>query len=806
KRRGNLFRHSILRASKAPVRLVIDDDGDVVRQYTYEPFGQVIESSAAPQATSNKRRATISYRPFTFHPLCNTLCSYDRPESKTLQAPCMLANRMTINCTIFLAFAILLPAVPGDANPDFLRAKTIFQTNTACDGRLAIAVDAVILHRHGADFAAQLKSWRDAGFTVGRMFFADSDAANEYWTGKWDATPHGDDVERDSQGNIVKCAGVRPYMLPTEGWIRYLEEMTRKSIDAGAQAILPEEPLAHVFTGYEKSFRLLWQDRYKTPWQGQHESAKARFLTAQLKNELYIELERRLLEQTRKSAASQGRKVPFILPIHSLYSNIAAQLVAPLGTSTAVPGIDGYIGQIWTGPVNWALGSYDSPRKSFFTSAYVLYDYFTQLTVASSRKLWLLVDPVEDDPNHKWAEFAQWYKHCIAAMLLSRDVDSYEIMPWPDRIFLPGYGTGGKTPAPEDYRITILAVTQALQEIPAGGKYLTQKPQGRTEDDAVTGGIGIAIADTLMWQKLEHPRLQGVYSLLLPLVERGIPVSSCLLERLGDDAYMSRFDVIVLSYESFKPLESSMNVALADWVRAGGSLVCLGGCGDDLDLSKGLWWRDLGFESPLNHLLGLLNSNPKADAEWKFAKGAVIRNHISPKAFADPAKADEIYLPLLETALRHAGSQPLKTPGSFCMKRGPFIVAHAETAPLQISGRLIDIFDPNLPLLAGVELQPGQSGLYRDVEDIIARAAPAVLHATHRLGAQEYENGALTFTIRGPKGTPAVARVFLPDSDEPKVTVTNAEGWNTTPTVEKHRDTIRIQLANSPAGATVKVE
>ena len=76
-----------------------------------------------------------------------------------------------------------------------------------------------------------------------------------------------------------------------------------------------------------------------------------------------------------------------------------------------------------------------------------MYDYFTQLTVESDKKLWLLVDPVEDDPKHKWSEFAQWYKHCIAAMLLMDDVDSYEIMPWPDRIFLPGYGTGGGTPA-----------------------------------------------------------------------------------------------------------------------------------------------------------------------------------------------------------------------------------------------------------------------------------------------------------------------------------------------------------------------
>src|SRR3990172_250272 len=520
---------------------------------------------------------------------------------------CKIRTKIRYICIAGSLLWVLSPAFARGA--DFLEAKTIFQTNTAYDERLAIAVDGVIVHRHGGEFTQAMQSWRDNGFTVGRMFFADSDAANAYWTGKLDGTERPQDVERDQEGKVVLCSGVRPYMLPTEGWIRYLEEMTDASLAAGAAAILPEEPLAHVFTGYEKSFAELWLGRYGQPWEPQHASARARFLTAQLKNELYIKLEERLLKRTLQFEKASGKNAAFVLPIHSLYSNIAAQLVAPLGTSTGLAGIDGYIGQIWTGPVNWALGCYDSPRKDFFTSAYVLYDYFTQLTVESDKKLWLLVDPVEDNPSHEWSQFAQWYKHCIAAMLLMDEVDSYEIMPWPDRIFLPGYGTGGGTPAPEDYRITILAVTQALQEIPTGDKWLAQSPAGNS---SVSDGIGVAIADTLMWQRLEHPRLQGVYSLLLPLVERGIPVSSFLLERLDDRAYLSRFNVIVLSYESFKPLDASINNGLAEWVKAGGSLIILGGDGDELDQTSGFWWRDLGFKSPLSHLLAQLKSGGEA--------------------------------------------------------------------------------------------------------------------------------------------------------------------------------------------------
>ncbi len=710
----------------------------------------------------------------------------------------IMANIRHVCITVAGLLCTLSPTLARGA--DFLEAKTVFQTNTTYDSRLAIAVDGVIVHRHGGKFAPAMKSWRDNGFTVGRMFFADSDAANAYWTGKWDGTKHREDVERDREGKVVKCAGVRPYMLPTDGWIRYLEEMTDASLAAGAAAILPEEPLAHVFTGYEKSFRQLWLERYEKPWEPQHASARARFLTAQLKNELYIKLEERLLKRTLQFEKSSGRNTAFVLPIHSLYSNIAAQLVAPLGTSTKLDGIDGYIGQIWTGPVNWALGCYDSPRKDFFTSAYVLYDYFTQLTVESDKKLWLLVDPVEDNPNHKWSEFAQWYKHCIAAMLLMDDVDSYEIMPWPDRIFLPGYGTGGGTPAPEDYRITILAVTQALQEIPLGGKWLAHKPSG---DSSVSGGIGIAIADTLMWQRLEHPRLQGVYSLLLPLVERGLPVSSFLLERVGNRAYLSRFDVIVLSYESFKPLDAAMNIGLAEWVKAGGSLIILGGDGDELDGCKDFWWHKLGFKSPLDHLLAQLKSEGKAG--WRLGNGWVVRNDISPRAFADPAEVESTYLPLLNAALQKAGSETLKTPGAFLMQRGPFRIAHAQNRNLAASGNLIDIFDPNLALREKVRLAPGQSGLYRDVAEIIKRGKPALLHTTHRLISQEYTNGALSFTLRGPAKTPAVARLFLPKGESAKITATDADGKSVETDIQKNADTVRLKFPNNPKGVTVQI-
>lgn len=719
------------------------------------------------------------------------------------------ATHLVILANFFCLASIGLAAEPT-GRTGFMGAKTLFQTNSRYDPRLGIAVDGVIVHRHGADPASLRKdiaSWRQRGCLVGRMFFADSDATNEYWTGKWDGTPHPDEVERNAKDEVVQCAGVRPYMLPTEGWTRYLEEMTARSIDAGADAILPEEPLAHVFTGYEKAFQTLWVKRYGRPWQPESASPEARYLTSQLKNELYLELERRLARVTAAKAKELRKDIPFVMPVHSLFSNAVSGLVAPLGTSVGTREIDGYIGQVWTGPVNWALVNYHVPETSFFDSAYVLYDYFNELTVGSGKRLWMLADPVEDDPNHEWKDFEKWYLHCVTAKLLFPDVTAYEVMPWPDRIFLPGYQTGGGTPAPERFRILMLSAIQVLQEVPEGGRWCSG-PTTR-ETGGPSGRVGVAVSDTIMWRPQPSPPLQGIGSLLLPLVRDGVPVAACVLERSGDTEYLSRFTTIVLSYESWPPLDAKVNTSLAAWVKRGGSLIILGGA-DDLGGAR-MWWKEAGFPSPLHHLLAQLGLKDGGDGEWPVGKGWVARRGMSPRRIAEPGTARTEYISLVDNALRKAGVDGgLVTPGGFCMRRGPFVAAHATRNPLAVSGRLVDVFDPELPVLNGARLEPGASGLYRDVTAFVEQKSsegnrPRVLHCTHRLMSEEYKGGVLRFTIRGPAETPAVVRLIPAGATAGRISARDAAGKEVAVDVREDGTTLRLRFPNAPDGVTVEV-
>jgi len=675
----------------------------------------------------------------------------------------------------------------------FNECKTFFQTNSRYDPRIGIATDAVVVHRHGEALESLRKSigsWKAQGFVVGRMFFADSDATNAYWKGKWDGVPHEDEVERDAKGRVVLCAGIRPYMLPTEGWMRHLEEMTRFSIEAGADAILPEEPLAHTFTGYEAAFKPMFEKRFGLPWQPESASPEAHFLTCQLKTELYLELEQRLARLTREEARQRGRRIDFLMPVHPLYSNRASRLVAPMGMGLDMEGLDGYVGQVWTGPVNWSLANYGSPEKSFFTSAYALYDYFAALTAGTDKKMWLLADPVEDDPNHQWSEFEEWYRHCLVAKLMFGRVDSYEVMPWPDRIFLPGHQTGGGTPAPEAYRISLLSAIQVQQEIPAVV----------STDAAVGSKIGIACADTALWESPQAPVLDGLYGLILPLLHEGIRPTISVAERWTEPGYLDRFRLLVLSYENFKPHGPAQNAALVAWVKSGGVLLVLGGAGEMK--AEPFWWTRLQHASPLAHLLAVAGVTVVGDSDVPLGKGLLIRRSVSPRHFA--AHPGE-YVELISRVASRAVPPVAIDRENFSIVRGPFRIVHALRQAERIAGPVVDVFDPDLPVLAEATLPAGQSRIYRDVSEPLKGHQPAVLHCTHRLMEQRHEKSRSRLVLRGPAETPGVVRYYPGGRSVQSVTAASVAGEKLAVDVARQGETLRLRFPNVPEGVVIEV-
>jgi len=658
--------------------------------------------------------------------------------------------------------------------------KTLFQTNIPYDERIALPVDGVILHRHGAkpeDISQALKSWQEKGFITQRMFFADSDAGWVYCKGGFDGKEHPEDIELDQAGNQVLCGGDRPYMVPTKSWIEYLKTQAKFGMDAGAQAILPEEPLAHKFTGYEESFKKIYEEEYGIKWRPPHESPDAYFKTCRLKNKLYISLEQELQKYCREYTATKNRGVDFLIPIHSMYSNLSASLVAPLGTSLSISGHRGYIGQIWTGPVLWSLDNYSDKEMTFFEASYMLYDYFVNMVLDTELKLYLLTDPVEDHPGRSWPDYEKWFKECVAAELLFGEIDTYEVMPWPDRIFLPGYQTGGGTPGPAPYRTIIMSVLTALQDMPK----VKNAIQGGTH------GIGMLIGDTAMWQHGNGKVMDPFLSLLAPLLRQGIPVSSVPVERVHDSLYMKRFQVLILSYDGWKPEKEQYHEDLARWVNAGGMLVIFDGKDsfDDLDM----FWKKQGFPNPQAHLLKRLGveyekikiKNTKEIIPW-FSKacgdGHVIVCRLSPETLAKDPMKKEAYVRLLKDLVKNYLGQEMMTPGYLSIRRGNFLIAHGFSEKKNINGRFIDIFSSDLRILKDPVMEQNSSMILYDISEMLRSKTPRVLYSTYRLMGKKEEARETAFLIQGPTGVEGKARIFTAGREAEKIVGMTRDGKN----------------------------
>jgi hypothetical protein len=170
----------------------------------------------------------------------------------------------------------------------------------------------------------------------------------------------------------------------------------------------------------------------------------------------------------------------------------------------------------------------------------------------------------------------------------------FEVMPWPDRVFLPGYTMATGTPGPEDYRRALMnafAVLQELGDLPMEEGLESALPQ-----------TGYLVSDTLGWQRggPEGSRMESVHGFTVPLLRRGVPIGLVPLERHADQSFMDGFKILVLSYDAQKPLDPQMNLDLAEWVKRGGQLIFLGG--QDAYNSVEEWWIRDGFSAPQEHL------------------------------------------------------------------------------------------------------------------------------------------------------------------------------------------------------------
>ena len=169
-------------------------------------------------------------------------------------------------------------------------------------------------------------------------------------------------------------------------------------------------------------------------------------------------------------AASKGRSFQCYVDTHSLINYAQWGLVSPESNLAHLSSRDGYVCQVWTGTARTPNHVGGVRKERTFQTAYLEYGQMAAMVLATGRRVWFLADSIEDDPRYDWEDYRRDYHCTVTASLMHPDVNHYEVMPWPERVFNETYP--GHLPADQrshtlaSYATELLTISNTLANMP----------------------------------------------------------------------------------------------------------------------------------------------------------------------------------------------------------------------------------------------------------------------------------------------------------------------------------------------------
>ncbi|MFA6084984.1 hypothetical protein [Mucilaginibacter sp.] len=724
-----------------------------------------------------------------------------------------MKNILLSCCLSALSLGVYAQSTPAAKSKE----KTAFQTSSPWMPEIDVRSDIAIVYgvndRKGMTFEQRVKSWRDHGYQTHFMTGIAWGDYKDYFLGKWDGINHLGVGQVTQKGDTIFHGKDMPYVVPVKSFIEYMKTaVIKRVIDAGITNIFLEEPEFWARAGYSAPFKEEWQKYYGFPWKPQHESAENTYLSSKLKYHLYYEAIKETSNYAKAYGKSKGMNIKVFIATHSLVNYSSWKIVSPEASLASLPGIDGYIAQVWTGTSREPTYFNGKEKERVFENAFLEYGSMVSMTAPTGRKMFFLTDPIEDWPRD-WSDYKKNYQATFTAKLLYPMVADYEVMPWPERIYTHPYkvaNSNEKVLIPQYYSTQMQIMVNALNSMPA-------------TKGAVTGvnGIGVLMSNSLMFQRFpthngfEDPQFSNFYGQTLPLLKRGVPVQTVHMENLSYATSLKNIKVLVVSYSNMKPVTPEVHAALAKWVKQGGVLIY---CGRDDDPYQSVmeWWNTKGnkFTAPSQHLFKLLNIYPSpAKEKYNVGKGTVYVVRQNPKEYVLDANADSKFVDIVKQGYENdAKAGKLMFKNSLYLERGPYDVIavldeNPETKPYVIKGPVIDLFDPQLPVLAEKTINPGEQALLYNVNRVPDKTKPQVLAAAARASDEKIEGKTYSFIVKSPIKTLNSMRVLLPA--QPKVTkVTDANGQALTDVKtswDASSKTVYLGFANNPEGVKVNL-
>lgn len=698
------------------------------------------------------------------------------------------------------------------------REFTAFQTSQPWKPTTDCRADVAIVYgvggnpgerRSGKTFEERVQSWRDHGYITHFMTGIAWGEYKDYFTGEWDGRWHLDEGQKTIDGDTIWHGTLIPYIVPTRHFLEYFKERhIKRVIDAGIESIYLEEPEFWARAGYSDAFKREWQEYYGFEWRPQHLSAANTYLSNKLKYHLYYRALNEAFAYAKEYGKSLGKDIRCYVPTHSLVNYSQWEIVSPEASLASLPVVDGYIAQVWTG-TSRTPNYYDGRRRErVFETAFLEYGCMESMTAPTKRRVYFLTDPIEDRAVD-WADYKRNYQATFVAKLLYPDNNYYEVMPWPDRIYEGLY----RESATSDNRIRIPRFYSTQMQVMINS--LNSMP---VSPNRVSGSQGIAVlmANSLMFQRTptpvegyNDPQLSNFYGLTLPLLKRGVPVKIMHIENTRYAENWHDVKLLLMTYSNMKPLDAEAHKYIAQWVKQGGVLVY---CGTDTDPFQSVpeWWNsgNNNYAAPGEHLFETMKMPRHAqEGVYSYGKGAVMVIRQDPKEFVmhddGDAKLIDGVTYLYENKAK-AGKPEFKN--NFRLTRGCYeLVAVLDEgvsdSPVELKGRFIDLFDPELPCKSHVTVKPGEQAFLYNVDSVESKHQAQVLAAAARVYDENRSDSSYRFVVKSPQSTTNAMRVLVPE--KPRSVL--VDGVEVPPLWDNLTSTLLIKHDNSPQGVKIEI-
>ncbi len=713
--------------------------------------------------------------------------------------------------------------------------RTTFQASRIYADIYNIHTDSVMVYSSADD---NFKSWYHAGDYVIDMMIAINRAGKDYLNLDKD---NYDDIQMDASGNyIVHTADTQWYMVPSESWIEFawsnlLEPVIEKY---HPQSIALEEPEMWIRSGYSEAFKREWEDYYGEEWQAPNSSAEANLKANLLKTYLF---ERILIElSSRVKELSPGTQV--YIASHSTVNYTAWSITAGLNTYLATGAIDGVIGQTWADTHNSAFAYNGTNVRDNFTNAYI--EYCSYVDSVEGTNFYALADPMADGKNYKEADLQYIYRQSIAAQLMQPEINRFQVLPWVSRAY------ANVSP---DYRTVQAQIFEMLNDI--GGQKINMS--------AGTPGIAYLASDSLSWMNSGNgwalSTANGMYGICAPLVRAGVPVKMKAMEQIYTAKDLEGVNLLIVSFDTSVPLSEEVNIAIADWVKAGGTMLYVGGHNQYWNIDDHFFWAK--DKTPLDNLfkhLGLdikINTSPASVTAPLSSNDLALKNSIGglrlPATYSNYTVSFEgaeypilssgntvlgfdqqvgsgyvvvVGIPSAALSGFEGGSSLMRaltdytcsyledgylvTSPIMVTERGNYTIAHAFESGKSLKGSYIDLFDSNLTILDNPTIPKDDSLILYNIANI-DRSIPRLGYTSGQVLELDEKTDSTVIRLTSAANTNLSVRLLAPNNCYPASLEITDENGKTYPVLgyfwdAKHNSCL-IKMDGNKNSVTLKV-